>query len=385
MNAEQNYFRVENLHAQLVLALFSVLALSGGLIWWMPGLSTSMQWTVLLHTLLGMVVIPIAIVHVVIHVPRTLGIRRLWVQLSGMAAMSIFVALAATGLRLVFQGQSEAVSWLPGTHVLLATAFCLAIVVHGMTHAFTTTRRRDQDLARWPSLAGNAGRIFRTVALSSALLLVLAEGAYRLRGEVYDDTAAIQPYRLNYGKHPFRPSQTETSSGGFLDARRQGESARCASCHAEISRQWQASMHARAASDQAYQANVKLLAEKRGIEATRYCEGCHAPVALLSGQLSQGGRLDTQGHAEGISCMSCHAIERIEHLQGVASFRIQPPAPYLFEGSQHPVASWLHDLVLRLKPERHKADLARPVLSSPELCATCHAQFMDKDFNGWGW
>jgi hypothetical protein len=83
--------------------------------------------------------------------------------------------------------------------------------------------------------------------------------------------------------------------------------------------------------------------------------------------------------------MSCHGIERVEHTKGVGSFRFGPPQPYLFEGDDRVWPARIHNFVLRLAPRQHRADLARPVLATPELCATCHAQFMDKDFNGWGW
>jgi hypothetical protein len=216
--------------------------------------------------------------------------------------------------------------------------------------------------------------------------VLLATGFYHLRATPYQDKPAVEPYAYSYGEHPFRPSQTETSSGGFLDARRIGASERCASCHQEIAEQWKASIHAQAASDKTYQTNIKLLSERKDMAATRYCEGCHAPAALLSGQLTIGGKLDTPGHLqEGVSCMACHGIERVEHVKGVASYRFKAPEPYLFEGSTATVPTFIHNFLTRLKPEQHKADLARTVLASPEICATCHAQFMDKDFNNWGW
>ncbi|MDH4228611.1 MAG: multiheme c-type cytochrome [Nitrospirota bacterium] len=135
-----------------------------------------------------------------------------------------------------------------------------------------------------------------------------------------------------------------------------------------------------------YQTNINLLAGKKGMAATRYCEGCHAPVALLSGQLTEGGRLDTPGHMnEGVGCLGCHAVDRVEHLEGVGSYRIRPQESYLFEGRTAAPAVWLHNLSLRIRPARHRLDMARPVVATPAACATCHAQFMDRDMNGWGW
>ena len=99
----------------------------------------------------------------------------------------------------------------------------------------------------------------------------------------YHDVAAIQPYDLSrYGPEPFEPSKNKTASGTFYDARRLAVSDDCGSCHTDIYKEWRSSIHAKAGADRAYQTNVNLLATKKGIEATRYCEGCHAPVAIMS-------------------------------------------------------------------------------------------------------
>ena len=73
------------------------------------------------------------------------------------------------------------------------------------------------------------------------------------------------------------------------------------------------------------------------------------------------------------------------HTQGVASFRYGPPSAYLFEETNNPLVSKLRRWLLRLNPSLHREEMARSPLSSSELCATCHAQFMDKDMNQWGW
>ncbi|MEY4719462.1 MAG: hypothetical protein RL563_2080 [Pseudomonadota bacterium] len=378
---------IESRHIPYLIVILIVLAVSGFSIWLGSSFSVLIQCLVLLHALLGLLFSWFFIPYLWLHFRRTLGQRRPAVILSGVLSSVLFIALIASGLYLLIQGQSEALSWLLPIHIIMAVLILLGLSAHVWLHVSSLSDKRKQQLDHHcPSLGRGVMR-----SVSIGLLLCLSCVAwfmafYALRAETYDDSAAIKPYRLPYGEHPFRPSQTETSSAGFLDARRLGDSARCAACHQEIAQQWQVSMHAQAAADRAYQTNIKLLMNARGIEATRYCEGCHAPVALLSGQLSQGGRLDTPGHLhEGVSCMSCHAIAQIEHLQGVASYRVQSPTPYLFEGDQQGWAVFIHDLLIRLKPEQHKADLARPILGSPELCATCHAQFMDQDFNHWGW
>jgi hypothetical protein len=223
------------------------------------------------------------------------------------------------------------------------------------------------------------------------MLLIITSAAviYQVTFEPYSTTAAVSDYEYSYGDHPFRPSQTETTTDTFVDQRQIANSHKCLNCHEDIGKQWMASVHQQAASDPTYVTNVSLLAKEKGISATRYCEGCHAPAALLTGELSPGGEhggiTTTVANHEGVSCMSCHGIDSLPHLKGVASYTFKPAKDYLFEQSTDPLLSRLHDLLLRVRPNQHKKDLGNPILKDPKICSSCHTQFMDKDMNNWGW
>jgi hypothetical protein len=145
-------------------------------------------------------------------------------------------------------------------------------------------------------------------------------------------------------------------------------------------------MHAQAASDKAYQKNINLLSSKKSMAATRYCEGCHAPVALMGGQLTTGGKLDTPWHIEeGVSCMACHGIKTVSHLKGNASYVFEESDNYLFKESNNKILTKIHNYLIQIQPDDHKKQMARPIEKDSTLCATCHAQFMDKNINAWGW
>ena len=387
MSEQINSMKFERNLAKPLAAMTIVLVISGYFTLFWPDLSVVEQWIYLIHTLLGIMVTVLLMPYIIVHFLRTIGLRRPWLSFSGIFSALVFLALAGSGIYIVLEGQSEAKRWLFQAHIWLAAIILILLAAHIFFHAlFLPARRKKNEPSRFPSLSGGLFKTITRLLLASILFVFVATGLYQIRANPFKDAPAVEPYDYAYGEHPFRPSQTETSTGGFYDAKRVGSSERCASCHREIAEQWKASIHAQAASDKAYQTNINLLAEKKGMAATRYCEGCHAPTALLSGQLTKGGKLDTPGHfQEGVSCMGCHGIERVEHVKGVASFRFKPPTPYLFEGSKQTLPTFVHNLLIRLKPEQHRADLARSVLATPEICATCHAQFMDKDFNAWGW
>lgn len=346
------------------------------------------QWAVLLHALTGIGLTLVAMGYLVTHFRRTVGVRRPGVLLSGVLAAGVGGALAGSGWWMLLHGQEEARRGVFDAHAWLAYAVLALTALHVLAHRLVRRPGRPRPA---PFLSSSGPRVARAVAVALALLALvpLASAIYDASWPRPGNAPAVHPYEYSYGPHPFRPSETEIRGGGFVPVSAVGESRQCSRCHEQIYREWQGSMHAKAASDRAYVSNINLLADRKGIAATRYCEGCHAPVALLTGELTPGGRHGgiggTPGNVEGVSCMSCHGIARVIHVKGVASYEFAAAREYLFARASHPVLRALHDFLVRVHPARHRMDMARPVLSTARLCATCHAQFMPEVMNGWGW
>ncbi|MEM1145395.1 MAG: multiheme c-type cytochrome, partial [Pseudomonadota bacterium] len=204
-----------------------------------------------------------------------------------------------------------------------------------------------------------------------------------------ESTPAVANYSLPYGSHPFRPSRTETHHGRFIPEKQLAQSDDCASCHKDIAKQWQVSAHRHAADDPAYVTNIKLLIETQGIAAARYCEGCHAPVALLSGQLSPGGTHGgiegSPANVEGVGCVGCHGMNSIVDTKGVASFEMGAPSSYLFSYSDSSIAQSIRHQIIKLSPDMHRREMTPRGVNDSSFCASCHVQFMDEEVNHWGW
>lgn len=77
-------------------------------------------------------------------------------------------------------------------------------------------------------------------------------------------------------------------------------STRCTTCHAEIAREWDASMHHRSGTDPAYLRAV-------AIEPLPFCRACHVPSA------DPGEASPPALAAHGIGCPSCHLGLAAEH------------------------------------------------------------------------
>lgn len=344
------------------------------------------QWAYLVHTALGLLLTGILSHFVYVHYRRTVGLRRPAVSVTGILAVAVALVFVGSGLHITFLGQFESARGVYWAHVIAATVTLAAVLGHVLWHRVTLPAHRKDEQGGVLSVEGQTLRQTGLWVSLAVGAIALASLAYAALPSPYVDDAAVQPYEKTYGEHPFTPSHNETESGGFYDVKRMGPAAGCGECHPQIFAEWTASIHSRASSDRAYQTNINLLASKKGMAATRYCEGCHAPVAIMSGQLTAGGRLDTPGHmVEGVTCLGCHAIRKVLDTSGVASYSWGPPEDYLFAGRQSYLPRKLHNYVVRLNPALHRRDMARPPLARPELCATCHAQFMEKVMNDWGW
>ena len=344
------------------------------------------QWAYLVHTVQGLALVGVLLHFTYVHYRRTVGLRRAGTSFTGMLAVLVTGVFLWSGVHLTVFGQTQSTRYVLWTHIVSATVGLLFVAFHVIWHRWTLSAERRSAGQRLLGVEGRTSRqVGRHVVLALALI-ALGRGAYALLPSPYVDDAVVKPYTLPYGDNPYAPSHNRTASGGFYDVKRLGGAADCGVCHAEIFEEWQSSMHAKAGADPAYQRNVKNLASSRGMAAARYCEGCHSPVPMMSGQLSAGGRLDTHGHLhEGISCLSCHAIRAVLDTSGVASYLYEPPAAMLFAGYENGAARRLRHYLIQINPSLHRRDMARAPLRTPELCASCHAQFMEKIMNDWGW
>lgn len=345
--------------------------------------SVTTQIAQLIHLPSAFIYLVSLVIFTLLHTKKVLGIRRGWLISSGVLLTLILLLQIASGLILLWQGVRADNVLLQTIHIQTSLISFAIMIVHYCLHKVSgrKTKRTETHYQFNPFIL-----IGFTTIIFIAVLLGLSN---HFTQQPYLTTAAVDNYQYPYGQHPFRPSHTETDQQQFIDSRALDTTQKCASCHQDIANQWQVSAHSQAASDKSYETNVTLLAKTKGIAATRYCEGCHAPLALLPGQLSPGGQHagieNTLANQEGVNCQSCHGIKKLVHNKGVASYHFSVNAPYLFETAALPILQSFNKLALRFQPEQHKKDMAADVIRTAEYCAACHSQFIDKEVNNWGW
>jgi Flp pilus assembly protein TadD len=219
------------------------------------------------------------------------------------------------------------------------------------------------------------------LALSICSVVVLAEltAADSKRNDTDDSRRTPVP------GEPFGPSNARTESGGLIPAEQFFPASRCASCHQDTHAAWSQSLHRNAAREPFYRESADILLRTRGIEFTRHCESCHTPVALFSGALTRDSpRKEAPFTAlddEGVTCSVCHSITEAR-VDGTGSFTIRRPALLAREDGTPIFGDFTDKQILDDVPG-HKRAVMRPLLRSPEFCATCHKVVAPPDLNGY--
>jgi Flp pilus assembly protein TadD len=216
-------------------------------------------------------------------------------------------------------------------------------------------------------------------ATALAAALACARAASGDGGADASNTSRVPP--LPPASEPFSPSNARTHDGGLIPSEQFFPAARCASCHKDTHEGWSESAHRNAGREPFYKLSVDLLQKQRGVEFTRHCESCHAPVALLSGALTTGSRESRAMDDEGVTCTVCHSMTEVR-LDGTGSYTIRRPALLAREDGT-PVFGDVPDAAIMADVAGHRRAVMRPLLQTPEFCASCHKSVAPPSLNGY--
>lgn len=207
----------------------------------------------------------------------------------------------------------------------------------------------------------------------------------KIRGPLtpYDESIAAK-YNYAFGKQsPFLPSNAMTANGQFLDPKSFPTAEYCGHCHKAAYKQWRESVHSNAFRAPWYLKNVNLLIAEKGVQFSRHCEGCHNPVALFSGDLTQGMPKKRPFEDEGVTCSTCHAIQSTD-ATGTGSYVMGYPA-VLVDEKGAPVTRPVSDAEILSHLDRHSKAVMRPLYTKPEFCAACHKAAIPTVLDDYKW
>jgi tetratricopeptide (TPR) repeat protein len=191
-------------------------------------------------------------------------------------------------------------------------------------------------------------------------------------------------YNYAFGKEsPFLPSNAMSANGQFLSPKSFYTAQYCGHCHQEAYHQWRQSVHSNSFRAPWYLKNVNAMIDEKGVQFSRHCEGCHNPVALLSGDLSQGMPKKRPFEEEGITCSTCHSIQSTD-ATGTGSYVMGVPA-VLVDDKGAPVTGSVSDSEILAHLDRHSKAVMRPLYKTAEFCAACHKAAIPRALDDYKW
>jgi hypothetical protein len=341
----------------------------------------AVEWGLLLHTLAGVILLAPLAWYLAVHWQDYRGQAFSDVVVLGYIAAAALLVCAVSGLLVTWQGLfgiRTSGAW--RTVHLASTFVALGATLPHAILAFLRGRRFEVGRPARAYLARALGAVAAAAALAGVLAAIYPGSRYL--------NAFPKDYSFLYGRNrPFAPSLARTSTGGALDARSLAGSETCGSagCHTQILEEWKPSAHRYAAMDTLFQGIQNVMAKQNGPESTRYCGGCHDPISLFSGakNIFVDNLTSLQGHNEGISCVVCHSIQKVD-LQGNANYMVVQPREYLWQWAIGGPARLARDFLIRAYPAEHNR-LSKRMFKAPEYCAACHKQFIDQEVNRVGW
>jgi Flp pilus assembly protein TadD len=230
-----------------------------------------------------------------------------------------------------------------------------------------------------------------------ALVIALAPFAFvhgRVKAGTEADAAATErtayskqiakDYTYRFGtEHPFLPSNISTDNGEFINPKSFPTAQYCAHCHQETHAQWRQSAHSNSNRAPWYLRNVNLLNAEKNISSSRHCEGCHDPIAVVAGAITEGAPRKRPYDQDGVTCMVCHSIKSVD-TRGTASFVLAEPAVLMDENGQ-PIHRPVSDAEILAHLDRHSAAVMKPFYRTSEFCSTCHKAALPKTLNDYKW
>ncbi len=335
---------------------------------------------------------------------------------------AVLAVSAYAGHRLVSYARS------PGRRVrrlavAVAATLVLLVAWHGLTHRglhLTPEAREALAEGRNEGPGGRDRDVSRFVEESFVPAGVVPPGSPFFPAATTTGTGEYLPSRIITGaeagalaaqanRERAERVRAEVEARGFAADERIGAAA-CVRCHPDVTAQWATSAHRFASFNNPFYAATIEAMRRESLEAgpklaehmrafgldsdaagnvkSKWCAGCHDPAVMLAGAMD--GVIDTRTveAQAGLTCLACHAIDRIHDNTGNGNYNIadEQEDPYLFSGAEPgTVAAQLHDAALRAKPAVHKSQLMKPLHSTSEFCATCHKVSLTEPVNNYRW
>ena len=154
----------------------------------------------------------------------------------------------------------------------------------------------------------------------------------------------------------------------------------CGHCHKEAYHQWRQSLHSNSFRTPFYRTSVNILMRTKGIEFARHCDSCHNPVAVLGGGLTQSSVVDRSFDQDGLTCMTCHSVQKLQSTNGNGGYVMGVPA-VLVDDKGTRLPGLVPDSEILAHLDRHSKAVMQPIYRTPEFCSACHKANLPNPLN----
>ena len=216
--------------------------------------------------------------------------------------------------------------------------------------------------------------------LGAAQFVALIQSDDTLDGTNYSEKIR-QTYNFRFGKDNLSlPGNAATETNDFIQAGAFPKAEYCAHCHEEAYHQWRQALHSNSFRTPFYRASANILVRTKGIEFSRHCDSCHNPIAVVSGGLTQDSHVDRSFDKDGLTCTTCHSIQRLQSTSGNGGFVMGVPAVMVDEKGNR-IPGQVPDADILAHPERHSKAVMQSFYREPEFCAACHKANLPNPLN----
>ncbi len=374
-----------------------------------------LQIMILTHIGVGCLLLVPAVWFAVWHLGRVWRRHHGSAVWTGLLVLACAGALAFSGPYIMSQAQSRQNRGMFWTHAGAAVFVLFAYAIHRLVSAYRPTGRTLVKAIAVIAVLYGAALATHIAARPAPPAVAEAPGPgsstsatpaadpfvpFRAVGDVFPDrlffpaaatttTLAALPAEVLTNRDLPDPAilAADMKSHDFLHREAVG-AATCVRCHADIVEQWSASAHRFSSfNNPFYRKTIETMREREGFTKSKWCSSCHDPVLMLPGDMDRA--IDAaSGHAQaGLTCLSCHQIDRLHSQTGNGAYNIPDtqPEPYLFSESKGWAGRLLHDTLVKSRPDVHKEQMLKPFFRTGEFCSVCHKVSLDVPVNGYRW
>ncbi len=180
------------------------------------------------------------------------------------------------------------------------------------------------------------------------------------------------------------PGNGAAEGNTFLDPASFPTADYCGHCHKEAYHQWRQSLHSNSFRTPFYRTSVNILMRTKGIEFARHCDSCHNPIAVLGGGLTQDSVVDRKFDQDGLTCMTCHSVQRVPTTNGNGGYVMGVPSVLVDEQGNR-IPGMVRDAEILAHLDRHSKAVMQPLYRTPEFCSACHKANLPNPLNGYKW